>query len=80
MLLLVPDTESNALVGVVGPIIQAWVVVREGFLEEGSRTVNYRRGDTLDKEDRMNFSRRSGTCRHLEPGDVPPRGTESHSL
>ena len=32
---MVPDTELCALVGVVGPIIQVCVVVREGLLEEG---------------------------------------------
>ena len=31
---MVLDTELNALVGVMGSIIQARVVVRKGFLEE----------------------------------------------
>ena len=30
-----PGIELYTLVGVVGSIIQAWVVVRKGFLEEG---------------------------------------------
>ena len=32
---VVPDIELCSLVGVVGSTIQACVVVREGFLEEG---------------------------------------------
>ena len=32
---VVPGIELYTLVGVVGSIIQAWVVVRKGFLEEG---------------------------------------------